>query len=88
MILAEPDQAATWRPAPGGQANPKSTELSELMFPEDRSWLVSSPWDDDRACIGGSDALINELLQDPVLAPDARRVETHQDAAPPGDWPG
>ena len=88
MILAGPDQAATWRPAPGEHANWKSTELPELMFPQDRSWLVSFLWDDDWACIGGSDALINALLQDPVLAPNARRVDTHQDAAPPGDWPG
>jgi hypothetical protein len=41
MILAGPDQAATWRPASGARANWKSTELPELMFPQDRSWLVS-----------------------------------------------
>lgn len=88
LILAGPDQAATWRPAPGGQDNWKSTELPELMFPEDRSWLVSFLWDDDWAYIGGSDALINDVLQDPVLAPNARRVDTDHDATPPGDWPG
>lgn len=88
MILAGPDQATTWRPAPDGRANWKSTELPELMFPQDRSWLVSFLWDDDWAYIGGSDALINELLQDPVLAPNAQRVDTDQNAAPPGDWPG
>jgi hypothetical protein len=55
------------------------------MFPEDRSWLVSSLWDDDWACIGGPAALIDDLLADPVLAPNVRRVDTRQDATPPGD---
>jgi hypothetical protein len=86
--LAGPDQAATWRPAPGGEPNWKSTELPEVMFPDDRSWLVSFLWDDDWACIGGSTALINDVLSDPVLAPNAHRVDTQQDATPPGDWPG
>jgi hypothetical protein len=88
LVLAGPDQAARWRPAPGGIPNWKSTELPELMFPDDRSWLVSFLWDDDWACIGGSEALVGDLLGDPVLAPNARRVDTEQDATPPGDWPG
>jgi hypothetical protein len=88
FVLAGPDQAATWRPAPGGEPNWKGTELPEVMFPDDRSWLVSSLWDDDWACIGGPEALIGDLLADPVLAPNARRVDTQQDATPPGDWPG
>jgi hypothetical protein len=88
LVLAGPDQASTWRPAPGGKPNWKSTELPEVMFPTDRSWLVSFLWDDDWACIGGSEALITDLLSDPVLGPNARRVNTQQDATPPGDWPG
>ena len=27
--------------------------LPDLMFPADRSWLVSTLWDDDRTCVGG-----------------------------------
>ncbi len=88
LVLAGPHQASTWRPAPNGRPNWKSTELPELMFPEDSSWLVSFLWDDDWACIGGSEALISDLVRDPVLAPNARRVDTQQDATPPGDWPG
>jgi hypothetical protein len=84
LVLAGPDQAATWRPAPGGESNWKSTELPDLIFPEDRAWLVSTLWDDDWTCIGGTEALISDLLQDPVLGPNARRVTTHQDATPPG----
>jgi hypothetical protein len=84
FVLAGPDQAATWRPAPGGTPNWKSTELPEVMFPDDRSWLVSFLWDDDWACIGGPEALISDLLSVPVLARTARRVDTQQGAAPPG----
>jgi hypothetical protein len=42
LIEAGPEQAATWRPAPRGQSNWKSTELPDLMFPEDHAWLVST----------------------------------------------
>jgi hypothetical protein len=84
LVLAGPDEAATWRPAPGGQSNWKSTELPDVMFPEDRAWLLSTLWDDDWSCIGGAAALIDDLLEDSVLAPNARRVTTDQDSMPPG----
>ena len=38
LIEAGPEQAATWRPAPGGQSNWKSTELPDLV--EDHAWLI------------------------------------------------
>ncbi len=84
LVLAGPTQAATWRPAPGGQSNWKSTELPDLMFPEDHAWLLSTLWDDDWSCIGGSKALIDDLLDDPVLGPNARRVTTDEDSTPLG----
>jgi hypothetical protein len=84
LIEAGPEQAATWRPALGGQSNWKSTELPDLMFPEDHAWLVSTLWDDDWSSIGGSEALIADLLQDCVLGPRARRVSLGEDATPPG----
>ena len=84
LIEAGPEQAATWRPAPGGQSNWKSTELPDLMFPEDHAWLISTLWDDDWSSIGGSDVLIADLLQDCVLGPQARRVSLGEDATPPG----
>jgi hypothetical protein len=84
LIEAGAELAATWRPAPGGQSNWKSTELPDLMFPEDHAWLVSTLWDDDWSCIGGSEALIVDLLQDRVLGRQARRVSIGEDATPPG----
>lgn len=85
LVAAGPDQAATWRPAPGARwANWKSTELPDLIFPEDHVWLVSTLWDDDWTCIGGTAALIADLLKDPVLGPRSRRVSLAEDATPPG----
>jgi hypothetical protein len=84
LIEAGPEQAATWRPAPGGQNNWKSTELPDLIFPEDHAWLVSTLWDDDWSCIGGSEALIADLLEDRVLGPQVCRVSLSEDATPPG----
>jgi hypothetical protein len=84
LIEAGPDEAATWRPASGGQSNWKSTELPEVMFPRDHAWLVSTLWDDDWSCIGGSEALIAEVLRDPLLGPQTRRVPLGEDATPPG----
>jgi hypothetical protein len=73
-LAAGPEQAATWRPAPGGQSNWKSTELPDLMFPEDHAWLVSTLWDDDWSSVGGFEALIADLLQHCLLSPRVRRV--------------
>jgi hypothetical protein len=84
LVRAGPEQAASWRPAEG-ERNWKSTELPELMFPADRSWLVSTLWDDDWTCIGGSATLIADLLADHVLGPRARQVAIlDDDTTPPG----
>jgi hypothetical protein len=37
------------------------------MFPADRSWLVSTLWDDDWTCIGGAAELVDKLLRHPDL---------------------
>jgi hypothetical protein len=42
------------------------------MFPADRSWLVSTLWDDDWSCIGGPGRLVHNFLRDPDLR--ARQV--------------
>jgi hypothetical protein len=52
------------------------------MFPADRSWLVSTLWDDDWTRIGGPATLIADVLNDPELARRARRVTPDQKATP------
>ncbi len=83
LIEAGPKQAATRRQQ-GGGTHRKSTELPDLIFPADRSWLFSTLWDDDWTCIGGSTALVADLLNDRDLGTRARRVRLDQDATPPG----
>jgi hypothetical protein len=80
LLEAGPQEALTWRDPAG--ATPWHSALPELLFPADRSWLVSTLWDDDWRCLGGSAALIAALLGSPFL--DARAVELGADATPPG----
>jgi hypothetical protein len=80
LVEAGSEQAATWR-----QLDPRSFwkgVLPNLMFPADRSWLVSTLWDDDWTCIGGPAALVGKFLRHPDL--QARQVALGQDATPPG----
>jgi hypothetical protein len=77
LVKAGPDQAAAWRSTYWGDPL-----LPDLMFPHDRSWLLSTLWDDSWTCVGGSARLVQALLDDPRL--DARRVRPGEDATPPG----
>lgn len=81
-VLAEagPEQAATWRRS--GDWSFWKGAMPNLMFPADRSWLVSTLWDDDWTCIGGRAALVDGFLRHPGL--EARAVALGQDATPPG----
>jgi hypothetical protein len=82
LVQAGPEQAATWRRWDLGSF--WSGHLPNLMFPTDRSWLVSTLWDDDWTCVGGPAALVDDLLQHPELESRARLVELGQDGTPPG----
>ena len=73
-----PAEAAGWR------EEGWSWVLPELMFPADCSWLVSTMWDDDWTCIGGSTQLVDRLLNNATLGPRVRRVIVGHDATPPG----
>ena len=81
LVEAGPRQAATWR-----RTEPKGfwwdDALPDLMFPADRSWLVSTLTDDDWTCVGGPALLVDRLLAHPDL--QARRVQLGEDATPPG----
>ena len=81
-VLAEagPEQAAAW--GRGNRGWVRGGVLPDVMFPADRSWLLSTLWDDDWTCIGGSASLVGKILGHPGLR--ARRAELGQDATPPG----
>jgi hypothetical protein len=70
LVQAGPRQARTWR-----SDRRWFTALPELMFPADRSWLLSSLWDDAWACVGGSEHLIAALLNDADLTDCAQRTD-------------
>ena len=80
LVEAGPDQAAAWRPEPYWKG-----ALPDLMFPADRSWLVSTLWDDDWTCVGGSRALVDAFRHHPDLGSRTRQVApSGEDATPPG----
>jgi len=80
LVEAGPAQAATWRQY--GDCSFWKGALPNLMFPADRSWLVSTLWDDDWSCIGGPAGLVDRFLRHPDL--QARPVALGRDATPPG----
>jgi hypothetical protein len=80
LVQAGPEQAATWRRS--GPWSFWKGALPNLMFPADRSWLVSTLWDDDWTCIGGPATLVSNFLRHPDLV--TRQVALGEDATPPG----
>jgi len=77
LVEAGPDQAARWR------EDPLSVHtIPELVFPADRSWLLSTLWDDDWRCLGGPAGLIEVFGDEAGL--EVRVVGTEEDATPPG----
>lgn len=80
LVEAGPEQAGTWRRGDGWSF--WKGRLPNLMFPADRSWLVSTLWDDDWTCIGGPAQLIERFVRHPGL--EARSVTLGEDATPPG----
>jgi hypothetical protein len=79
LIEAGAEQAATWR------GDGWNGALPDLMFSADRSWLVSTLWDDDWTCIGGPRRLVDAFLDHPDLQHRVREIKTLvEDATPPG----
>jgi hypothetical protein len=79
LVQAGPEQAASWR-----KGDQWHRRLPDLIFPLNRSWLVSTLWDDDWNCVGGPITLVDRALHHPDLAPRARRVNLDDDSTPPG----
>ena len=80
LLEGGPEQALTARR--NAACTPWHSALPELVFPRDRSWLVSTLWDDDWRCIGGPAALVDSLLLRPELK--TRVVTPDENATPPG----
>jgi hypothetical protein len=80
LLRGGPEQALSSRR--NSDATPWHSALPELLFPDDRSWLVSTMWDDDWRCVGGPADLVEALLLSAHL--DARAVTPDEDATPPG----
>jgi hypothetical protein len=81
LVEAGPRQAATWRGNETGSFWWRDMR-PDLMFPADRSWLVSTLCDDDWTCVGGPASLVDRFLAHPDL--QARPVQLGEDATPPG----
>jgi hypothetical protein len=80
LIEAGPDQAGSWRAFDLGKGR-----LPDLMFATDRSWLISTMWDDDWTCIGGPKELVDSFLSHPDLRHRVRQVDpSAEDTTPPG----
>lgn len=71
LVQAGPREARAWR----GDEGRWFTALPELMFPADRTWIVSSLWDDAWAGVGGSAEFIAALLDEPELRARAERTD-------------
>jgi hypothetical protein len=81
VLEAGPAQAESWR----DEWNRWKGVLPDLMFPADRSWLISTLWDDDWTCVGGPQQLVGALLVHPDLGHRVRQVDlTDDDVTPPG----
>ncbi len=65
LLKAGPQLALASRS--NSDSTPWHSALPELVFPSDRSWLVSTMWDDDWRCVGGPAALVDALLMRPEL---------------------
>jgi hypothetical protein len=64
-VAAGPGEAATWRRHDLGSF--WKGVLPNLMFPADRSWLLSTLWDDGWSCLGGPAWLVARFLRHPDL---------------------
>lgn len=80
VVEAGPSETLRWRT--GHMRGGINGSLPDLFFPSDRSWLVSGLWDDAWCCVGGPELLIDALTREPLV--NARRVQPHEDALPPG----
>jgi hypothetical protein len=83
LIEAGPEQAGSWREY--HLLWNRKGPLPDLMFPTDRSWLLSTLWDYDWTCIGGPSELVDSFLSHPDLRHRVRQVDpSAEDTTPAG----
>lgn len=80
FVQAGPKEADRWR-----ASDDRRSPGADIIFPVDRSWLLSWLWDDDWRCFGGPTPLVERLLGEAQL--EVRRVGFTEDATPPGHTP-
>lgn len=74
LVQAGAEQALNWRASEPPIA--WKGALPDVLFPADRSWVLVTDWDERWSGIGGTDGLVQSLLDDPELGPRTERV-TH-----------
>ena len=79
LVLAGPEQALRWRT---GHMRDGEGALPDLLFPQDRSWVVTALWDDTWTCVAGPAALVSALEVEPLLT--THRVPPDVAVLPPG----
>jgi hypothetical protein len=79
LVEAGPEQARSWR------GLDHKGYLPDLIFPADRSWLVTTLWDDDWTDIGGPRGLVDAFKADSELGARVHAVDpSMENAVPPG----
>ncbi len=61
------DEAGQWGATPYGPGIPREINSPNLMWPVDHAWFVTTNIDSEWTGVGGSAALIDDLLADPRL---------------------
>lgn len=80
LVEGGPSEALRWRQ---GHMRSGDGHLPDLLFPFDRSWLMTALWDDAFICLGGPDVIVDALAEEPLAG--LRRVSPRDpDVTPPG----
>ncbi len=64
-------EAGEWGAAPGFFGRPRRINSPNLMWPEDRAWFAATEIDLPWTGVGGSRALVDEIVADPRFDADA-----------------
>lgn len=71
LIQAGADQALNWRTRCAPSLDWKGA-LPDLLFHADHSWMLFTSWDDHWSGVGGSQALVRRIIDDPELRSSTR----------------